>query len=314
MSKITILGDYENVYAQSSHYDQIKNQGHEVEIYNTPLQTDHKIVNALKDADVVVLMRERTHMNHFVLSSLPKLSLISQTGKGLNHIDKETATNLGIKIVTTEGVSSQSVIELTIGLIIACARQFPLHQENLNSGRWDQLPGIELKGKRLGLIGFGNIGKGVARVANSIGMEVVAWRPRGPKGNEQRDFNVNILSLDEVLSTSDIISIHLRLTPEFVGIINEAKLSLIKKRALFINTSRGELVNERALAKLLENKHLLGAGIDTFSNEPLQDNPFQESTNTVLTPHIGYITYDVLQRFADASLINVERWLNNHKN
>ncbi|MFC0560052.1 NAD(P)-dependent oxidoreductase [Halalkalibacter alkalisediminis] len=310
MSTISILGDYEYVYVESEYYAALKKAGHDIKIHHEELKNDLEIIDEIHDAEVVVLMRERTHLNKNVLSNAPNLSLISQTGKGLNHLDQEFAEKQGIEIRTTEGVSSQSVVELTIGMMIGCARQFSVHQLYMREALWEQTPGFELKGKRLGLIGFGHIGKGVSQIANSIGMDVVAWRPRGDKANEQEDYQVRILSLEEVLSTSDVVSIHLRLLPEFRQFLNRDRLRLLKKGAILINTSRGELVDEQAIATLLENHHLLGAGIDTFTTEPLTDNPFKNSTNTILTPHIGYVTYDVLQRFADASLKNVIDWYN----
>jgi D-3-phosphoglycerate dehydrogenase len=312
MSNIAILGDYEKVYHEADLYSALLKEGHRITVYDEPLKTDQEIIEALKDIDIAVLMRERTPLNENVLSQLSRLSTISQTGKGLNHIDKAAADKQGIQIFTTAGVSSQSVVELTIGLMIGCARHFSSHQLYLREGLWEQTAGFELMNKRLGLIGFGAIAQGVSRIANSIGMEVVAWRPRGAKGNEKEDFQVEMMSLDEVLTTSDVVSIHLRLLPQFRQLLDRSKLALMKKGAILINTSRGELVDEQELAKMLESNHLLGAGIDTFSTEPLQDNPFRNSTNTLLTPHIGYVTYDVLKRFADASLENVFDSIHGH--
>ncbi|WP_227937152.1 NAD(P)-dependent oxidoreductase [Alkalihalobacillus deserti] len=313
MSTITILGDYENVFSNSEFYLELLKAGHDIHLHHEKMKSNQEIIDVLEDTEIVVLMRERTPLNGSVINQLPSLSLISQTGKGLNHIDQVAAKKNGIEILTTEGVSSQSVVELTVGLMIGCARQFSYHQVSIKEGKWEQLPGIELRNKRLGLIGFGKIGKGVSQVANSIGMEVVAWRPRGREGNEKEEYNVEIVSLEEVLATSDIVSLHLRLLPEFRQLLDRDKLSLLKKGAILINTSRGELVDEQELARILNNNHLLGAGIDTLSTEPLVENPFKNCSNTILTPHVGYITYDVLKRFADSSLKNVLQWLSDNK-
>lgn len=301
MKKLVVLGDYERVFPDSPKITLLESLGFEVITHHQPIQTDEEIVSLLKDVEVVVLVRERVPLTTSVLKQLPRLKMISQTGGGAAHIDLKQVEKQGIKLTLTGSTSLPSVVELTIGLMIACARQFPRHHEHFKQDKWVQFPGIELRGKQLGLLGYGKIAREVAHVAQSLGMYVVAWRPTGKRGDEP----IPVLELDELLATSDVVSVHLKLVPELVGVLNRERLSQMKQGSILINTARGALIDTDALIDLLKAGHLFGAGIDTFAEEPLTENPFKDCPNVVLTPHIGYVTTEVLQRFAEQSLQNV---------
>lgn len=303
IKKIAVLGDYERVFPESPYTNQCREKGFEMTFSHDPVNEDEAI-ELMQQADVVVLVRERVPLHAHMLEKLPRLKVISQAGTGLSHIALDEVNKRGIKVFTSPGLSISSVAELTIGMIIACSRQFPVHQATLKEGSWIQTPGFELKGKRLGLLGFGKIAKEVSKIACALGMEVIAWRPTGEKGDEN-SYQVQVLELEEVLRTSDIISLHLRLVPALKGLLNRERLGQLKKGSIFINTSRGALVDTKALVEILKTGHLFGAGIDTFEEEPLRYNPFAQCSNVLLTPHIGYITWEVLQRFADESLKNI---------
>jgi D-3-phosphoglycerate dehydrogenase len=304
MENIVLLGDYERVFPLSSKVPKLKAQGYKLTYYHHKITEEMEAVSLLENADIAVLVRERVSLSDKVLKSLSSLRMISQTGAGLAHIDLNQVKKQGIMTAVTPGTSLPSVVELTIGLMVACSRMFSIHQRNLQNGQWMQHAGFELRGKRLGLIGFGRIGKEVVKVAQCLGMEVVTWRPTGKKGDESLH-NVSVVDLKELLSTSDVVSLHVRLVPELRGFLNRERLKLMKKGSILINTSRGALVDTETLVELLETQYLLGAGIDTFTEEPLVNNPFLHCPNVVLTPHIGYITMEVLQRFANESLQNI---------
>lgn len=301
MKHIVVLGDYERIFPTSPKVAALEERGYTLTYYHDITTDEDEVVSRLKAANIAVLVRERVPISATVLKQLPLLKMISQTGGGAAHIDLEQAEKQGILMTLTGSTSRPSVVELTFGLMFACARQFPAHQQNLQQDKWIQYPGMELRGKRLGLLGYGKIAKEVAQVARSFGMEVVAWRPTGKKGDE----HITVLELEEVLSTSDVVSVHLKLVPELRGVLNRERLSLMKKGSIFINTARGALVDTKALVDLLESEHVYGAGLDTFEEEPLTQNPFKNCSNVVLTPHIGYVTTDVLERFADQSLQNI---------
>ncbi|MED4605072.1 2-hydroxyacid dehydrogenase [Paenibacillus validus] len=303
VKKLAVLGDYEKVFPTSPYANPCRELGFEITFSHDPV-TEAEAVELMREADVVVLVRERVPLPDHVLKQLPRLKAISQAGTGVSHIDLDAVNQRGIQVFTSPGLSISSVAELTIGMMIACSRQFPVHQAHLKEGNWIQTPGFELKGKRLGLLGFGKIAKEVAKIASALGMEVTAWRPTGIKGDEN-SYGVQVLELDELLGTSDVVSVHLRLVPALKGLLNRERLRQLKQGSIVINTSRGALVNTEALVGLLKSGHLRGAGIDTFEEEPLKSNPFADCPNVVLTPHIGYVTWDVLQRFADESLKNI---------
>ncbi|WP_051301994.1 NAD(P)-dependent oxidoreductase [Salibacterium aidingense] len=304
---ILILGDYENVYSASEAAERLKNKGWHITSITRPVRSE-EVPALAEDAEAIVLVRERTPMNRPVIEQLRKVKLISQTGKGTAHLDTEALEEIGIDLRKTPGGAKASVVELTIGLMIGVSRQFALHQHSFQKGEWIQNPGMELRGKQLGILGFGSIGREVTTVAQALGMRVKVWRPTGGDGLE-KDYNVEAAELEEILQTSDVISLHMRFTPEWEGFLTKDKLSLMKKHAVFINTSRGAFVEEDALAELIAKKSIGGAGIDVFGEEPLRDHPFLRNTdNILLTPHIGYVTFDVLQRFAEAALTNVEQY------
>ncbi|WP_252312755.1 NAD(P)-dependent oxidoreductase [Sinobaca sp. H24] len=281
MTNIIVLGDYESVFINSPKLQSLKDLNCRIQIYSKPM-SGTKVTEALKEADIVILVRERVKLTKEILLELPNLKMISQTGSGTAHIDKVQAEKQNIFITLTGGTSGPSVVELTFALIIGSMRMLPIHQKNLMENRWIQTPGFELQGKRLGLIGYGEVSKKVAKVASCFNMEVVTWRPTGEKGDEE----IKVLPLEELMKTSDVVSIHVRLVPELKGVIDAQKLQLMKKGSVLINTSRGGLLDNEELSRLLENGHLLGAGIDTFPEEPLVENIFKNAPNVLLTPHM----------------------------
>ncbi|WP_252314230.1 D-isomer specific 2-hydroxyacid dehydrogenase family protein [Sinobaca sp. H24] len=299
---ILVLGDYENIYSSSPAARLLHQKGWNLEAVTIPVKPE-QIPSLAQGKKAVILVRERTPLNADVINELDDVNLISQTGKGTAHIDMKALEKKGIDIVTTPGGSRPSVVELTIGMMIGAARQFPAHQEAFRRDQWIQHTGTELHGKQLGILGFGSIGRETARVAQALGMNVKVWRPTGGDGSE-KELGIEQMSLEDILSSSNVISLHMRLTPEWRGFLTKDKLALMKKDAIFINTSRGDFVDETALADLLRTHHLSGAGLDVFQEEPIREHAFHDCDNVILTPHIGYVTYEVLERFADQALHN----------
>lgn len=299
---ILVLGDYENIYSSSPAARLLHQKGWNLEAVTIPVKTE-QILSLAEGKKAVILVRERTPLTADVINQLNDVQLISQTGKGTAHIDMKAIEKKGIDIVTTPGGSRPSVVELTIGMMIGTARQFPAHQEAFGRDQWIQHTGTELHGKQLGILGFGSIGRETARVAQALGMNVKVWRPTGGDGSE-KELGIEQMSLEDILSSSNVISLHMRLTPEWKGFLNKDKLALMKKDAIFINTSRGDFVDETALADLLRTHYLSGAGLDVFQEEPIREHSFHDCDNVILTPHIGYVTYEVLERFADQALHN----------
>lgn len=299
---ILVLGDYENIYSSSPAARMLHQKGWNLEAVTIPVKPE-QIPSLAEGKKAIILVRERTPIPASVINELHDVQLISQTGKGVAHIDMKALEAKGIDIKTTPGGSRASVVELTIGMMIGAVRQFPAHQEAFSRNQWIQHTGTELHGKQLGILGFGSIGRETARIAQALGMNVKVWRPTGGDGSE-KELGIEQMTLEDILRTSNVISLHMRLTPEWKGFLNEEKLSLMKQGAVFINTSRGAFVDEHALARLLRSRHLAGAGLDVFQEEPVREHPFHDCDNVILTPHIGYVTYEVLERFADQALHN----------
>ncbi len=277
----------------------------------------------LRDADVLVLIRERTHFPRALLEKLPKLKLISQTGKIGPHVDVEACTRLGIAVA--EGVGSPTApAELTWALIMASMRRLPQYIGNLKHGAWQQsglksagMPpnfglGSVLKGKTLGLWGYGRIGQIVAGYGRAFGMQVVVWGSEPSRARALADGLRAADSREAFFEQCDVLSVHLRLTDATRAIITLDDLSRMKPAALFVNTSRAELVEENALVSALNKGRPGMAAVDVFESEPiLQGHPLLRLENAVCTPHIGYVEQDSYELYFGAAFDNVINFVNN---
>ncbi|WP_083633597.1 D-2-hydroxyacid dehydrogenase family protein [Alkalihalophilus pseudofirmus] len=308
MMKLVILDDYERTTDRIS-FEQLSLANVNVEIFYDQAEGD-ELVNRIRNADIIIPIRERTHFTRELLLRLPNLKLIAQTGSGIAHIDKEAAEEQGIEILSTPG-GSQAVTELVFGLMIAHARQILPLDQGLKQNKWPIAMGIGLAGKTLGLIGLGKIGAGVAGIAKAFGMRVIAW---GPRLTEERALlhDVEYVELEQLFSQSDFLSVHVRLVPETRNLIKAEHFKMMKRNAFFINTSRGEIVDEEALVQALEEKQIAGAGLDVFTQEPLKAaHPLTELDNVILTPHIGWKTDSTVEMFLNKALDNVIKYLKN---
>jgi D-3-phosphoglycerate dehydrogenase len=277
----------------------------------------------LRDADVLVLIRERTQFPRALLEKLPKLKLISQTGKVGSHVDVQACTRLGIAVA--EGVGSPTApAELTWALIMASMRRLPQYIGNLKHGAWQQsglktagMPpnfgiGSVLKGKTLGLWGYGKIGHLVAGYARAFGMNIVVWGREGSRKLAAADGLAAAETREAFFEQCDVISVHLRLNDQTRGIITLDDLSRMKPTALFVNTSRAELVEENALVSALNKGRPGMAAVDVFESEPiLQGHPLLRLENAVCTPHIGYVEQDSYELYFGAAFDNVINFVNN---
>ena len=276
----------------------------------------------LRDADVLVLIRERTHFPRALLEKLPRLKLISQTGKVAGHIDVEACTRLGIAVA--EGVGSPiAPAELTWALIMAAMRRLPHYIGNLKHGAWQQsglksasMPpnfgiGMVLRGKTLGLWGYGKIGQLVAGYGRAFGMQVQVWGSEASRARAAADGLQVCTSRQALFESSDVLSVHLRLAEATRGIITLEDLSLMPPTSLFVNTSRAELVAENALVSALNRGRPGMAAVDVFESEPiLQGHPLLRLENAVCTPHIGYVEQDSYELYFGAAFDNVVNFVN----
>ena len=277
----------------------------------------------LRDADVLVLIRERTQFPKALLEKLPRLKLISQTGRVGSHIDLPTCTRMGIAVA--EGVGSPwAPAELTWALIMASMRRLPQYIGNLKHGAWQQaglksasMPanfavGMVLRGKTLGLWGYGKIGSIVASYGRAFGMRVLVWGSDASRQRAVDDGHEAAADCEGFFETSDVLSLHLRLTDATRGIVRLDALSRMKPTALIVNTSRAELLEENALVAALNRGRPGMAAVDVFESEPiLQGHPLLRLENAVCTPHIGYVEQDSYEMYFRAAFENVIAFINN---
>ena len=276
----------------------------------------------LRDADVLVLIRERTQFPKALLEKLPKLKLISQTGRVGSHIDVEACTRLGIAVA--EGVGSPvAPAELTWALIMAAMRRLPQYIGNLKHGAWQQsglksasMPpnfgvGMVLRGKTLGIWGYGKIGQMVAGYGRAFGMQVLVWGSENSRQRAVADGYQAAADCESFFETCDVLSLHLRLSDATRGIVRLDALSRMKPTALIVNTSRAELIEDNALVAALNRGRPGLAAIDVFESEPiLQGHPLLRLENAVCTPHIGYVEQDSYELYFGAAFKNVINFIN----
>jgi D-3-phosphoglycerate dehydrogenase len=300
--KVTILYDYQGIFADFSAIDRLRQKA-EVQIYTEKFGSEEALIRAIKRSQAIIPIRERTQFPASLLQSLPDLELIAQTGNQVYHIDIAAATEAGILVTTAPG--GYGVTELTIGLILAMMRRIPQCDKEMREGKWPLILGRVLKGKTLGILGLGGVGSEVARIALAFSMKVIAWGPTLTRERAEKA-QVNYMELEEVLQNADIVSVHLKLSDQSKGLLNEARLRLMKNAAYLVNTARGAIVDETGLIKLLREKSIAGAALDVLSEEPLPpDSPLLGLDNVVLTPHVGWPTDKGYEEFAEHAVENI---------
>lgn len=267
------------------------------------------LAETLAPFDIIVAMRERTPFPAELLAALPNLKLLVTTGMRNASIDLAAAHANRILVCGTPGFAG-STAELAFALMLGLARKVPQEAGNLRAGGWQTSVGRDLKGLTLGLIGLGTLGAKVARIARAFEMDVHAYsRNNTPERSAALDVTC-APDLDAMLGASDIVSIHVTLTPETRGLIDTRRLSLLKPTALLINTSRGPIVDEAALVAALQAGKLAGAGLDVFDHEPLPtEHPFRTLPNVLATPHLGYVTENTYRIFYGGAVEAIAAWL-----
>jgi phosphoglycerate dehydrogenase-like enzyme len=306
--RLLVLDDYESELANAPDMSRIRELA-DVKILDHPLAAeDHQL---LKETQILLALRERTKLDRPFFEACPNLELVLQTGGHAYHVDKEAATQLGVVIALGRRVSKPTIVvpELVFALLLGLVRQiYPLATEMKNGG-WPEGMGDSLAGRTMGILGYGRHGRPIARLAQAFGMKVVAWQ-RVPSTSQEDEFGVRRLPLDEVLSISDVVSVHLRLSEESRGLLSREKLRKMKPGAILINTSRGAIVDEAALIEALQETRLAGAGLDVFTVEPLPaSSPLRSLPNVLLTPHVGWKVRDVLHEFVSIAANQLDLWL-----
>jgi phosphoglycerate dehydrogenase-like enzyme len=306
--RLAILDDYQGVAHGFADWAALEQEGVSVTVFREPLTGEDALVAALADVRIVIAMRERTPFPRSVLERLPALKLLVTTGMANASIDVGTAAELGITVCGTDG-SPAAAPELTWALLLAAARNIPAEENSLRAGTWQSTVGFELAGKTLGIVGLGKIGRRIATYGQAFGMEVLAWS-QNLTDEAAEEAGARKVSKEDLFSNSDVVTLHLRLSPRSVGTVGEPELRLLGPEGILVNTARGPLVDQDALVRALAEGWIRGAALDVFDQEPLPaGHPLLTAPNTVLSPHLGYVTAESYRQFYGGALEDVRAWL-----
>ncbi len=272
-------------------------------------QIKNGLAAEITDADGLVV-RSAVQVDDALLATAPKLRVIGRAGVGVDNIDADAATRRGIVVMNTPGANAIAVAELTLGMMLALARQLPKANTTMHAGKWDKksLQGVELRGKKLGVLGLGRIGLEVTRRARGFGMEVIGHDPF-VSASIARENAIQLVSTEELFREADYLTLHVGLTPQTAGIINQATLVTMKKGVRIVNCARGELIVEEELADALKSGRVGGAALDVFHKEPPQDSPFLSMENVILTPHIAGSTAEAQEAVGVQIALQVREYL-----
>lgn len=301
------------------YFEKLSTASHEfIEVFKSP-GTEVAYWDQLNDSQKELCLSQAQYfivsafpVNRQLLAKAPNVKLVLKTGAGVDNIDLIATDEMGIMVACTPGVNANSVAEMTIAQILCLYRKLIFVDKKTKQGEWlmfEHRPFMfEMRGKTHGIIGMGNIGKQVARLSKSFGTKIIYFDICRPSAEREEELGIQYVSFKELLSMSDIISLHVPLTPLTTNMIGKEELSLMKPNAILINVSRGKIIDEQALAQAIENKRLLGAGMDTFASEPInKDNPLFPFDNVLLTPHVAGGTCDALRKILEMCFQNIAK-------
>jgi phosphoglycerate dehydrogenase-like enzyme len=305
--KVAILDDYQNVALRLADWSAVRRHA-EITVFNDHVADPSAVAERLRPFEVVCVMRERTPLTREILQQLPNLRLIASTGPRNVSIDTKTATDLGIAVTATS-YDSTPTIEFTWSLILASMRGIDREAASLKAGGWQMGLGSNLRGKNLGVVGLGNIGREVVRIGLAFGMKVIAWSQNLTE-EKASAAGATLVDKQTLFRESDVVTVHLVLSGRTRGLIGASEFALMKPTARFVNTSRGPIVDDAALIEALQAHRIAGAAVDVFDVEPLPpDHPFRKLENVLATPHIGYVTEDLYRTFYGDAAVNTAKWI-----
>lgn len=308
MLRIVIPDDAPAVLAPSRAYERWREQTrgrYQLDYFDTLPGSVENLIARIREADIVINIRSSSKFTREVFEACPKLRLLSLWGTGTDNVDLEAAAGHGVTVTNTPSVSAPAIAEHCLALMLAVARRIVELDAEVRRGAWPKGFVTQLTGKTLGVIGLGAIGSRFARLGQALGMKVIAWsfHPKPELGFE-------MVPLERLYRESDVVSLHLRLSPATERMIGRNEFAMMKPGAIFLNTARGPIVDEEALVEALASGHLGGAGLDVFAVEPLPaGHPLTRLNNVVLTPHSAGVTREALEAGLSLALENVENFL-----
>jgi phosphoglycerate dehydrogenase-like enzyme len=308
MVRAAILDDYQNVALTLADWSPIAKDV-DVKVFSAPLGNDDAVIKALQGFAIVQMMRERTPFTRKVIEGLPDLKLLITTGARNAAIDLKACAERGVTVCGTGGVGSPTT-GIAFGLILELTRRIGFENARMKAGEaWQVTLGQDLEGLTLGTLGLGKLGQRSVNVAKAFGMKTIAWS-QNLTPEKAKEGGAEYVSKEDLFRQADIITIHLVLSDRSRGLIGAPELGLMKKTAYLVNTSRGPIVDEKALIAALQAKSIGGAGLDVFDQEPLPvDHPFRKLDNVVMTPHLGYVSEQNYRKFYPDIVEDIRAWL-----
>jgi D-3-phosphoglycerate dehydrogenase len=305
--RCAILDDYQNVALKLADWSKAKEV--EVKVFNEHLGGADNVVKALQGFQIVSMMRERTPFPRAVIEALPDLKLLITTGARNASIDMAACAERGITVCGTTSYGNPTT-GITFGLILELTRRIGWENARLKSGEvWQVTLGMDIEGKTLGILGLGKLGGRAAAVGKAFGMKAIAWS-QNLTPERCKEAGVDYVSKEELFRNSDFVTIHLQLSQRTRGLVTAAELGLMKTTAYLVNTSRGPIVDEKALIAALKDNRIAGAGLDVFDSEPLPlDHLFRRMANVVITPHLGYVSQQNYAAYFPDIVENIRGWL-----
>lgn len=302
--KVAILDDFEKIAETVPAYEKLKTRA-EITVLSKRLDSSDKIVQQLYDFDALVLMRERTRFSDREYGQLPKLKLISQTGRTTLHLDLANATKRRIAVSGTPSDTGATTKELTIGLILALARKIPQVNQRMRQESWPALTGMMLEGKTIGVLGLGRIGNEVARIMKAFNTRILGCS-RSLTPERAAQVGAESVPMETLLKESDFVTVHVHFNQQTIGLLGAREIALMKRGAFLVNTGRGPIIDEQAMLNALESGQLGGVGLDVYDTEPLpMDHPLRRFDNAILMSHRGYATVEILSERYEQALTNI---------
>jgi phosphoglycerate dehydrogenase-like enzyme len=308
MARIAILDDYQRVALKMADWSQLASQ-HQIEVFATPFTSSEAVVTALAPFEIICLMRERTEFPASVIAKLPNLKLLVTSGLRNAAIDVDAANARGIVVSGTPG-PGHATAELAIGLILALSRNLVIEAHAMrDGGGWQTTVGRDLRGRTLGLIGLGKLGTEMTGFARAFGMPVIAWSQNLSADTAAKAGAIRV-DKAELFQRADIISIHTKLSERTTGLVGAAEIAAMKPDALLVNTSRGPIVDTKALVVALKAGKIAGAALDVYDHEPLPPHdPLRSTPRLLLTPHLGYVTEETYRIFYAGTVAAIDAWI-----
>lgn len=305
--KIAVLDDYQGVALTLADWSSLDGLA-TVTVFRDHVDDEEALVRRLEPFDAICVMRERTPMSASLIGRLPKLRIIVSTGSTNRSIDMDAARARGIEVHGT-GYSSDPTIEMTWALILGSTRHIVQEAGSIRTGGWQTRVGADLRGRTLGILGLGRIGKRVAEIGRAFAMDVIAWSQNLTEESAVES-GAQLVSKEDLFRKSDVLSIHVILSQRTTGLVGQREIALMKRTARLINTSRGQIVSEDALVAALKYQRIGGAALDVFDQEPLPlDHPYRTLPNVLATPHIGYVSEDLYRIFFTDTVVRLRQWL-----